>query len=180
MNLYRVFPWDEDAAETELGGAFFVVDSDRNRISNLEYYTTLYLAGQPEAAIAEVLGHLLVWRTTSFQHPIGTLSLATYELDDQAPIFELDDIDSLRSLNIARPSRIITRDRDVTRRWALAIYQRGGNVGARWWSYYNPQWSACGLWQRAGLTLCGRPEPLTIETPAVITAAQAISKQRIL
>ncbi len=87
MRLYRVFPWDPAAAANQSGGALFLVDSADNRISNIELYKTFYLAAEPEAAIAETLGHLFAWRRATFTHPIGPLALASYELADAAPIF---------------------------------------------------------------------------------------------
>ncbi|MDQ2865780.1 MAG: RES family NAD+ phosphorylase [Candidatus Eremiobacteraeota bacterium] len=175
--LYRVFPWNSNAADHQSGGALFVVDSNKNRISNVELYRTFYLAAQPEAALAEVLGHLLIWRPKTFVHSVGPLSLATYELPESLPIFELDDLNAIRSLGIEQPSRIVTRDRTITRGWARTIYERGTYAGARWWSYHNPDWQAYGLWNIDALSLNVPPTPLSTGSPIVISTAKAIAKQ---
>ncbi len=43
---------------------------------------------------------------------------------------------------------VVTRDREVTQAWARAIFECGQFAGARWWSYYNPDWSIVGLWRQ--------------------------------
>lgn len=105
------------------------------------------------------------------------LALARYELADNAPIFALDDVDALRTIGVRQPSRLITRDR--TQAWARTIYERYAYIGACWWSYYNPDWKAYGLWDISSLSLAGTPDALTIDSPAVVAAANAIAKQRL-
>jgi len=91
----------------------------------------------------------------------------------------LDDVDALRTIGVQQPSRVITRDRATTQAWARIIYERNAYIGACWWSYYNPDWKAYGLWNISGLCLAWTPETLTIDSPAVVTAANAITKQRL-
>jgi len=179
MRLYRVFPWDPAAAANQSGGALFSVDSGDNRISNIDLYKTFYLAAEPEAAVAEALGHLFAWRPATFLHGISPLALADYELADSVSIFALDDVDALRTIGIQQPSRVITRDRTTTQAWARIIYQRNAYIGACWWSYYNPDWKAYGLWNISSLRLACAPKTLTIDSPAVVIAAKAIAKQRL-
>ncbi len=110
---------------------------------NMTLYKALYLTPEPEAAVAT--------------ETLGPLAIATYELPNDAPIFSLDDIDALRSLGIDQPSRIVTRGRDVTHAWAQKIFDLGGYVGAKWWSYYSPDWTAVGLWNISKLQPVGDP-----------------------
>jgi hypothetical protein len=178
VNLYRVFPFDSAAAETDPGGALFVADSARNRTSNIDMYKTFYAAGEPEAAISETLGHLVVWRPATFTHPLGPLALATYKVDDAAAIYNLDDVDALAAIGILRPSRVVTPDRGVTQAWARTVFTKGGYCGVRWWSRYSADWNVFGLWNIEAVRLAGPPTPLRIDSAPVIAAANAISKQR--
>jgi hypothetical protein len=45
-----------------------------------------------------------------------------------------------------------------------------------WWSFYEPRWASFGLWNIAGLTVAGDPEPLTMAHDAVQDAAALIRR----
>lgn len=178
MRLFRVIPYDANAAPNEKGGVLYVPGSTAGRIANPDLYRELYASLEPEAAIAEVLGRLPIWHRSDFVRADGTpLSLAAYELADEAPIFDLDSIKALASLGIKRPSEIISRDRKITQRWARRIFERGTYIGARWWSYYEPAWTSVGLWSTSGLHPDGNPEILSAEHSLVRKAAEAIVRQ---
>jgi len=66
VTVYRLFPYDESAAPNERGGALFVPPGGRNRIDNPRSYSALYVAANPEAAIAETFGRLAVWTPETF------------------------------------------------------------------------------------------------------------------
>lgn len=180
MRLYRIFPWSADAAETEPGGVFYAPHSNINRISNPDLYRELYLAAPAEAALAEALGDLAVWRESTFRHPVGTLALAAYELDDDAPVVNLDDVATLRDLGIARPSRVVTPNRQTTQAWARRIYESRTPVGVRWWSHYNADWIVYAIWTLDELRAENAPINLSVRSAEVVRAARAIAKQRIV
>ncbi len=179
MRLYRVFPYDAGAAPNDRGGALFVPPpSGRSRIDNADLYDVLYTAAEPHAAIAETFGQLAVWRPDTFVNAAGRpYALATIEAPDDLVLFELNDVDALRSIGVARPTDVVTRDREITQAWARTIFERGGFASARWWSFYNPDWPIIGLWDHGRLTLAHAPEILTAGGPLVLEAAAAIVRQ---
>lgn len=104
MTVYRLFPYDESAAPNERGGALFVPPGGRNRIDNPRSYSVLYVAANPEAAIAETFGRLAVWTPETFLHGSGrSYALAAYEIPDDLAIFNLDDVDALKTIGICAP-----------------------------------------------------------------------------
>ncbi|MEO6834759.1 MAG: RES domain-containing protein [Candidatus Tumulicola sp.] len=176
MKLYRAFPYDSSAAETDPGGALFVPPaSPLGRIANVGLYREVYLADCPEAAISEKFGFLSMWTDDDFRHAGAPYVVTEYELD--AAVFDLDDITSLIKLGITKPSTVVTRHRVVTQAWAKTIYLTGAYAGARWWSYYNPQWFSFGLWDINKLRHVGPPQTLSTTYPAVVAAARAIVRQ---
>jgi hypothetical protein len=182
VKLFRVFPQIPGAVPTDRGGALYVPPSSGfARIDNPALYDVLYVAHDPAAAIAEAFGGRDIWRPATFIHTIGghanPYALATYELPDGTPIFNVNDIEALRSLGVTRPTDIVTRDRATTQAWAQTIFNAGGYVGVQWWSFYNPEWPVVGLWDRAGLALAATPEILTTSSTPVLDAAKMIVRQ---
>ncbi len=178
MKLFRVFPYEPNAAPNEKGGALFVPGSTAGRIANPDLYRELYLSLQPEAGIAEAFGRLSIWHPADFVRAGGSpLALAAYELPDDAPIFDLDSVKALASLGIERPSEVVIRNRKITQRWARRIFERGIHIGVRWWSYYDPAWTSVGLWNIADLCLIGGPDVLNAGHELVQTTAEAIVRQ---
>ncbi len=138
----------------------------------------LSVAATAEAAVAESFGRIPLWTPDTFIHGSGRpQQLVTYELADTKSVFDLNDVAALASLNIARPSDVVTRNRTRTQAWARAIFERGGYAGASWWSYYEPEWAVTGLWKRNGITVIATPEPLHVEHVAVRNAATTIVRQ---
>ncbi len=177
-----MFPHILGAAPTDRGGALYVPPSSGfARIDNPALYDVLYVAHDPAAAVAEAFGGRDIWRPATFVHTIGghtnPYALATYELPDDTSIFDVNDIEALRSLEVTRPTDIITRDRPTTQAWAQKIFNAGRYAGVQWWSYYNPDWPVVGLWDRAALALGAAPELLTISSTAVLDAAKVIVRQ---
>jgi len=178
MRLYRVIPYDASAAPTERGGALFVPAGGTNRIDNPDLYDVLYLAGTHEAAIAETFGRIPLWTPDTFVHGSGRAhALLTYEIPNDIALFELDDVDALKSIGIKKPSSVVTRDRVKTQAWARTIFETGRYAGASWWSYYGPDWTVMGLWDRSGLRVIGAPETLTVASAVVKETAAAIVRQ---
>ena len=182
MLLYRVLPWLRDAAPGEPGHALYVPEPQgKGRADNRGTYNVLYLSSAPSGAVAETFGELAVWSSEMFVRPglpRSVRALVAYDLPDEAPVFDLDDARALDALGL-RPSQVVTRDRVVTQRWALAIYEQDRWVGVRWWSYYDPKWYSYALWDIS--TLAPQREtirPLTIDEPAVIQAAETLHRPR--
>jgi hypothetical protein len=177
--LYRVIPYDPSAAPTKRGGALFVpAGSRRNRIDNPDLYDALYLAAAPEAAIAESFGRSPIWTSETFVHGNGRpYSLVTYRVRDDISIFDLDDVDALRSIGITRPSTVVTRDRAKTQAWARSIFESGRYSGAGWWSHHSPDWMVVGLWEHSAVSMATMPEILTPHSSAVREAAKTIVRQ---
>lgn len=107
------------------------------------------------------------------------MAIQLFEISTDCRIFDLDDIDSLRTIGIRKPSEVITRDRGRTRAWARRIYEFGEYAGVSWWCYYSPEWKSFGLWDLAGLRSVGKPEVLTVESDAVKVAATTIMRQLV-
>jgi RES domain len=180
VKLYRVLPYDPNAAPDERGGVLFRSGSPFGRIANPSLYKELYLAATPEAAVAETFGRFPVWRPSDFIHASGVAQcLATYNLDDATPLFDLNDIDRLKTLGIVKPSDIVTRDRTTTQTWSATIFNMSAFHGAIWWSYYQPTWQIFGLWDLTHLSSEGDPVALTVRHIAVVNAAATIVRQTV-
>ncbi len=178
MRLYRVIPYDESVAPTERGGALFVPAGGSNRIDNPDLYDVLYVAATPEAAVAESFGRIPLWTPETFIHGSGRpQQLVTYELPDDTSVFDLNDVAALQGLGILRPTEVVTRHRARTQQWARAIFERGGYAGATWWSYYEPDWTVVGLWDRSDIAVVGAPDILNVNHIAVRNAAATIARQ---
>ncbi len=177
MKLYRVFPWDIDAADDEFGGALYAPPTNAGRIDNADLYSTLYLASHPEAAVAESLGRLRVWRHASFFRGGVQVALAAYELPDDTLIADLTSVAVLTKLGVQRAPDVVSRDREDTQSLARTLYGSGRYAGISWWSYYAPDWTCVALWDRVGLRLRDTPIRLDENDPAVAVAADALPRQ---
>jgi hypothetical protein len=134
MRLYRVFPWLPEAREGDPGHALYVpTPGGAGRADNPLHYRALYFSDSPAAAVAEAFGTLKLWSPQMFVRPDlpgSVRTLAEYELPDGAnAIFDLDDASALASLGV-RPSQVVTRDRRVTQRWALEVFEQGKWAGS--------------------------------------------------
>ena len=180
MRLYRVLPFRPEAADGEPGHPLFVPSTQgAGRADSPGAYTVLYLSDAPAGAAAEAFGAIPLWTETMFEKPSlqnGRRALATYDLRDEAPVLDLDDAKALQRLGL-RPSDVVTRDRTVTQRWALAVYLERRWAGVRWWSYHDPDWHSYALWDRRQLSPIG-VERLSIAHPVIIEAAAVL--QRVL
>ncbi len=180
MRLYRVLPFRADAAEGQPGHPLYSpTPKGTGRVDAPGTYTVLYLSSAPAGAVAEAFGGIPLWTSAMFDKPFlgrGQRALATYELPDRASVLDLDDPEALQRLGL-RPSDVVTRDRDVTQRWALMAYRERRWTGVRWWSYYDPRWYSYGLWDRRHLAVIG-VERLSLEHPAVVEAASVLHRPR--
>lgn len=177
--LYRLFPSLPGAEPTERGGPLFAprMDQGGGRHDNPDAYGALYLSRVPSASVAELL---IVLRTQEVlpQHLTADgFPYAIASIDDTAltDMVDLDDPENLVARNL-RPSGIATRDRDRTQPLALALYQEGVD-GFEWWSTIESSWINVTLFADRAvdrISLTGPPEPLTLDSPWVREAAEAI------
>jgi hypothetical protein len=58
---------------------------------------------------------------------------------------DLDDPKALFDRNL-KPSVVISKQRAVTQAWALTIFQERRWSGISWWSFYDPENAAVGIW----------------------------------
>jgi hypothetical protein len=177
--LYRVFPFHEDSAVDEPGGALYVPPQGDGRLDNPSLYSILYLSDAASGAIAEAFGRFPEWTPAVLAGtpavPGSVHAIAQYELAAEPPLCDLDDAGRLLSLRL-RPSDVVTRDYSRTRAWARRLYKAGVWAGVRWWSYYEPQWGSVGLWNIAGLELRDT-RPLRLDDPDVIAASRTIVRR---
>ena len=182
MLLYRVFPRVEGARRNRPGHPLYVhTPQGSGRLDNPEHYLVRYFAATPAGAVAESFGTLTRWVPAMFVFPglgpSASRALGVYDVPDDTPVLDLDDARALLDRDL-RPTRVITRDRPVTRAWALRVFQEARRwAGVRWWSYYRPEWPIVGLWRDEGLRVRAA-EPLSLDHPAVDEAARELAKER--
>ena len=173
MRLYRVFPHNPRAATEEPGGALFSPFGGASRIDNPQLYRVLYAAFEAECAIAELFGAIPAWTAEMLVHASGyRYVLATLEAPDEPPLWNMDDAEHLAQLHL-KPSDVVKRDRERTQAWAERVFSMKRYRGIRWWSYYSPQWTSCGLWDVTGVSVQA-VEQLAIDSPALVAAAESI------
>lgn len=146
------------------------------RHDNPDQYGALYVSRSPESVVAEVL--------RSFRrHSLSNADLLSegrrraLVMIDDAELEGLLDLDDPRSLMARklRPSMVATRNRKLTRRMALDIYNEGV-PGFSWWSTIEASWINVTLFaDRAVPSLrLGEAQLLTIDHPTVRAAAEAV------
>jgi hypothetical protein len=178
VNLYRVFPWVDSARRAEPGHPLYVVPTQgAGRVDNPEHYVVLYASDEPAGAVAEAFGNLSTWSPVLFEGPPSVpgsvRAIARYTLG--ANVLDLDDPRHLVARKL-RPSRVITRRRDVTQTWALSVFGEQRWAGVRWWGFHNPDWGSYGIWDTKHLQL-QEVEALHPEHPAVDGAARALARR---
>lgn len=156
MLVYRVFAYDSGAAPGESGHPDYLHLPAQGslRLDNPGHYCTWYYGATPEVAIGEVFAGHSVWLEEMFQTPFlptGRRVLGYYEIDDNIPLLDLDDANSLADRAL-RPTQVVSRVRPMTQKWALNVFQEANHdgsrkwAGVRWWSYHRPHWTVYGLW----------------------------------
>ena len=177
--LYRLFPRVPGVDVTGPGGPLHVPrwDQGGGRHDNPDAYGAIYVSRVPTSPIAERLrvqrGRIVTG--TDLVREGAPLSLAVIDEGGLDDILDLDDPQSLTERSL-RPSAVATGDREVTQPIALGIYEEGVS-GFEWWSTIEASWINVTLFaDRAvqGLSIVGRPEPLTLDHPAVRAAADAV------
>jgi len=175
--LFRVFPWLPDTASDEPGHPLYAPPlQGAGRIDNPAHYRVLYASESPVGAVAEAFGNHAVWTADLFRMPGlpgARRALATYEAK-RLSVLDLDDARVLLVRKL-RPSDVVTRDRERTRRWSLAIFRERKWDGARWWSFRDPDRGAYGLWSSYPLSVLD-VTPLDVDHPTVTAAARLLAR----
>lgn len=183
VELWRVFPWREGSTPGDVFSPSYVPPpSGRGRFDiprNQSF--VLYLAESPDHAVGEALQP---WRgrpltDALLKHSGLPLSVVRVGVDGggRQEIADLCDPELLTRLGVA-PDRLASRLRWVTQPVAVSLWQRGFG-GLRWWSAFWGDWHTVVLFRervRERLTF-GEPEPLTVESPAVVEAARLLGME---
>lgn len=177
MELYRVYAGVASTPAGRAGHPLTVSPvQGAGRVDNPERYAVLYAADTQDGAVGERFGDLRTWSASMLMErpylPGSRMMLATLQLD--GVICDLDDSNELSRRGL-RPSRVVTRERATTQRWAREIHDEAAYVGVRWWSFWNPDWGSAGVWHTAQLSVI-HTEWLTLNHPAVTAAATALDR----
>ena len=182
MILYRCFAWDQTAAPAERDGPLWVprVFQGEGRHDNPDHFGCLYLADRPLSCVVEQLARFRGQRLTAplLRRRGLPLALAALELDDDARLVDLDDPVVLRRERL-RPSKVATRERELTQPQALALHERYPDAaGLRWWSTYEALWMNATIFDRAAPRLRVQDlRALTLDDPAIVEAASRFALQ---
>jgi hypothetical protein len=177
--LWRVFPWDRGARPGEPGGALFFPRAFQaaGRHDNRARYGCLYASQDAAASVAEVLAQFRGQPLAEGMLDVDGIRLAaaTMELPDDTGLIDLDQPRVLQRERL-RPSQVATRDRAATQAYAERLFDAHPDAaGLRWWSTLESSWINVTLFDRAARTLsAGSPEPLGVDHPAVIEAAELL------
>jgi RES domain len=178
--LYRLYPHRQGVPPLEEGGPLHVPRAVQGagRHDNPDRYGALYVSRTPVSVVAEHLRRFTDRPVTDrFLQPEPDVRYAVAALHDES-IGELLDLDDPRTLDRRgfRPSRVATRDREVTQEMALTLYEEGLS-GLEWWSTIEASWINVTLFAERAvgrLALSGEPEPLSTSHPAVREAAEVV------
>ena len=156
MILHRCLAWNERAAPDAADGALWFPRpyQGEGRHDNPAVYGCLYLSEQPLSCVVEQLARFRGQRLTPalLRRRGLPLALAELELPDDAEFIDLDDPAVLRRERL-RPSRVATRERAITQPQALALHEKHGAAGLRWWSTFESQWLNVTVFDRAAPAL---------------------------
>ncbi len=145
------------------------------RIDNPGRYRTLYVSDSAAGAVGEAFGNHATWTDLLLggrpDMPGSARALATFDAGEIGAL-NLDDARALLRRRL-RPSVIVSRDRTITQRWALAAFEEKRWTGLRWWSRHEPQWGSFGLWSTTALrvrdvTRLDRDHPAVREASAIL------------
>lgn len=177
--LYRLFPYRPDAGLREEGGPLYVprLYQGGGRHDNPDRYGAVYGSREVVSVVAELLWRFRDRPVTEVFLRWEDVPYAVAPLDDGG-LPELLDLDDPRNLLARglRPSGVATRDRERTQSLALGLYDEGA-TGFEWWSTIEASWINVTLFANRAvrrLRLAARPEPLTLEHPAVREAAELV------
>ncbi len=175
MILHRCFAWNERARAGQADSPLWFPREYQGdgRHDNPDVYGCLYLTDREASGVVEQLARFRGQRLIAplLRRRGLPLALAALELSDDAELIDLDDPAELRRRRL-RPSRVATRDRQVTQPQALAVYRDTRATGIRWWSIHESLWANCTLFDRAVRRLKVQDvRALGLDDPAVSEAA---------
>lgn len=181
MKLYRVFPWDPDAAEDEIGGVFYSPrqkqGAGRHDVPHLD--GVLYSSLTAQSALAEFIQFYRGRKISKIhlRRPDKLItSMAHFEYRNSARLVDLDDPDVLVRFHL-KPSQVMTHDRSVTRNMAETLYASGAK-GLLWPSALEASWINATLFTtrcRGSLSLIGKIAPVTLVMPEMGAAASFLN-----
>lgn len=186
MLLHRCFPRDPSARPGTPGSWDYLVRPQRQgRWDNSDHYDSWYVAFTAAGAIAETFATRTVWTPRTFLTPAGHARvLATFEIPDDALLFDFDSATNLAAIGV-KPSEVIRRSPPLTQSIALKIFQQTQGdgtpaAGVRWWSSQLPSEDVAMLWSRPGgrppMTLVGMRD-LSVHDADVIATADSLRRQ---
>lgn len=181
--LWRVFPWDPNAAEGERFSAAFVPGGQGRYRFDLpgNPLGVIYLAETEEHAVAEMIqayrnspqpltnDDLTAW---GYRYALVSVSLAT---NVWSRIEDLCDPAALTDLRITA-DRPAYRDRRLTQQIASLLHDRQ-RAGLRWWSAFWGEWHTTVLFRDqipADAITYGSPFHLGVASPPVVAAARLL------
>jgi hypothetical protein len=155
--LYRCLAWNERAAADAPDGPLWFPRpyQGEGRHDNPDLYGCLYLSEAPLSCVVEQLARFRGQRLVPalLRRRDLPLALAALEVPDDAELIDLDEPAVLRRERL-RPSRVATRDREITRPQARALREGHRHAaGLRWWSTFESLWANVTLFDRAASRL---------------------------
>lgn len=182
MLAYRVIPHLPGARAGRPGHPLYEHRPQRGgRIDHPDYHVW-YLSRLAEAACGESFGNLARWEPSMLEFPQlpgAHRALGTFALPDDLRVLDLDDPARLVRLGL-RPTQVVTRNLTVTQTWGHRIWSEtdphtGDHAwhAVSWWSCHHPVWTVLASWLRPQLV---EVEPLHLDHPAIIDAAQALQR----
>jgi hypothetical protein len=177
--LYRCLAWNARAAPAAPDGALWFPRpyQGEGRHDNPNVYGCLYLAEWSLSCVVEQLARFRGQRLTPalLRRRDLPLALAELELSDDVELVDLDEPSVVRRERL-RPSRVATRDREITRPQALALHARHRDAaGLRWWSTFESLWANVTLFDRAASMLrLASVRVLDLEDDEIVAAADVL------
>jgi hypothetical protein len=180
--LWRVFPWDPDAAEGERFSAAFVSGGQGRSRFDLRGNPlgVIYLAESEEHAVAEMIqgfrnspDPLTNDDLTAWGHRLALVS-ATLDPAVWPEIADLCEPATLSGLGVTADTPAL-RDRKRTQQIAADLHARQ-HVGLRWWSAFWGEWHSVVLFRdRLPADIrYGDPVPLDVASSPVVEAARML------
>lgn len=183
MKVFRVFPYDANAAPNEPGGVSYMPPQGAGRIDNPQFYDAFYVSDAAAGACAEAFNYgayRQYWSQAMLRGlpglPDSRPALASFDLRDR-PICDLDEPRELIAQSL-RPSSVVTRDYALSQVWALRLFEARRWSGVKWWSYHDPRWGSIGFWDETVIR-SHAVEELTLQHPAIAEAAKVLQIQII-
>jgi hypothetical protein len=180
--LYRCFAWNRAAGSSAPDGPLWFPRQyqGEGRHDNPDLFGCLYLADHAASSVIEQLARFRTQRlTASLLRRRGLpLAIAELALDPEAMLLDLDEPRVLQRERL-RPSRVATRNREITQPQARALFAAHPDAaGIRWWSTYEATWINVTLFDRAAARLrVNDVRALTVADAAVVEAAQFFAMQ---